>query len=122
MGMFDYLTCKYPLPAAGANDLQFQTKDTPAMWMDSYEIDADGLLWHELYDVEDHSDPTATGLTAILGLMTRVNPRKVLENWSGAINFYAGGGGWWIEFQVHLVEGKVTHLHVVEAQGTIPQD
>lgn len=40
MGMFDDLRCHYPLPREGANALAYQTKDTPAQWMDLYEIRA----------------------------------------------------------------------------------
>lgn len=56
MGTFDYLRCKYPLPLAGANALTFQTKNTPAQFLDTYELREDGTLWHEAYDTEDHSD------------------------------------------------------------------
>lgn len=55
MGMFDTLRCKYPLPVTGASDLVYQTKDTPAQWLDYYEIREDGTLWHEAYDTEDQS-------------------------------------------------------------------
>jgi hypothetical protein len=61
MGMFDDLRCEYPLPAEGANALSYQTKDTPAQWMELYIIGADGRLMHEEYDTEDHSDPNAEG-------------------------------------------------------------
>jgi hypothetical protein len=53
MGMFDYVKCHYPLPVKGAEDLIYQTKDTPSQWLDMYEIRADGTLWHE-----DRSDPS----------------------------------------------------------------
>lgn len=61
MGMFDYLQCKYPLPNAGDNDLEYQTKDTPAQFLDRYEIRVDGSLRHLDYDIEDKSDPNAEG-------------------------------------------------------------
>ena len=38
MGMFDEITCKYPLSVEGANDLVFQTKDTDAQFLDLYEM------------------------------------------------------------------------------------
>lgn len=56
MGMFDDIKCKYPLPLNGANDLVYQTKDTPAQFLDKYEIREDGTLWHENYDIEDQSE------------------------------------------------------------------
>jgi hypothetical protein len=67
MGMFDHLKCKYPLPDAGDNDLEYQTKDTPAQFLDNYEIRADGSLWHLDYDIEDRSDPNAEGLARLVG-------------------------------------------------------
>ncbi|MFZ9812193.1 MAG: hypothetical protein ACO3DD_03800, partial [Burkholderiaceae bacterium] len=65
MGMFDYLKCKYPLPGVGDNDLQYQTKDTPAQMIDHYEIRAAGSLWHLNYDIEDRSDPNAQGIARL---------------------------------------------------------
>ena len=45
MGIFDFVTCKYGLPIAAAQDLDFQSKDTPSQAMDHYEIREDGSLW-----------------------------------------------------------------------------
>ena len=75
MGMYDYLACKYPLPHASDNDLEYQTKDTPAQFLDHYEIRADGSLWHMDYGIEDQSDPNAHGFDRIVGTMSRVNTR-----------------------------------------------
>jgi hypothetical protein len=40
------------LPDASDNDLEYQTKDTPAQFLDNYEIRADGSLWHLDYDID----------------------------------------------------------------------
>jgi hypothetical protein len=58
MGMFDNVRCEYPLPVDGANEFLFQTKDTPAQYLDDYEIRADGTLWYEEYDarIEETED------------------------------------------------------------------
>ena len=102
MGMFDYVKCEYTLPVAGANELEYQTKDTPCQWMDLYVIKADGTLWHEEYDTEDRSDlaqwkkdnpdePIPEKLNSFLGMagcMTRVNKRLVREDWNGVIRFH----------------------------------
>src|SRR5690242_5329706 len=85
MGMFDDLRCLHPdVPQGGS----WQTKDLNCE-MDLFEIRADGSLWREEYDVEDRSDPNATGIMRLAGLMTRVNKRWVpLEDFTGEIRFY----------------------------------
>ena len=130
MGMFDDLKCKYPLPKPGANDLSYQTKDTPAQFMDLYEIREDGTLWHEDYDVEDHSEATKwqkanpgkelpeelQGLGGICGIMTRVNKRWVqVSEFTGEIRFYdfLKPDGW-IEWSAYLVKGKVNQINLIE--------
>ena len=113
MGMFDYLRCKYPLPVEGANDLEFQTKDTAAQWMDKYEIHADGTLWHQAYDVEDHSEPTAEGLMALLGMATSVNHRWERDTMTGEIRF-AGDG---CAFSAYFVGGELKHLEILESSN-----
>jgi hypothetical protein len=113
MGMFDDLKCLYPLPVEGANDLTFQTKDL-VCWLDNYEIRADGTLWHEEYDTEDQSDPTAKGLLKFLGAMARVNKRWVPVLMTGEVMFYSALGEdhkGWIEFSAYFVGGKLKELH-----------
>lgn len=44
MGMYDELRCNYPLPVPGANERDYQTKDTPSQSLNKYEITADGVL------------------------------------------------------------------------------
>jgi hypothetical protein len=99
MGMFDWLHCEYPLPdGSDGTDMVFQTKDTDAQMVEHYKIDADGILWHQEYDIEDHSDPTATGINRIIGSMTPVNHRWVKEDqFTGTIEFYdsnISGSAW----------------------------
>ena len=56
MGMFDYVTILHKLPWPEVQDATWQTKCTPAQYLNHYEIRADGTLWHEAYDwrlVED---------------------------------------------------------------------
>ncbi len=103
MGMFDNLRCKYPLPVDGANALEYQTKDTPAQYLELYEIREDGTLWHELYDTEDHSErgkwiaanpnkpeeDAPQGISALLGCMARVNQRwEQLPDFTGEVCFH----------------------------------
>lgn len=111
MGVFDYVRCIYPLPVAGANSKEFQTKDTPGQWLDRYEIRADGTLWHEAYDIEDRSDPTAEGLLRIIGSMTRINERWEPVAMTGEIVFYTDG----FTFSAYFVKGMLKHLETLEA-------
>ena len=115
MGMFDNLKCKYPLPVKGANKKIYQTKDTPAQFLDLYEIRKDGTLWHEAYDTEDKSNPEAEGLARIVGMMTRVNQRWESVNFTGEICFYDfwEGEKGWIEFSAYFVNGKLNQLHLI---------
>jgi hypothetical protein len=59
MGMFDYLRCRYALPVSGANELEFQTKDTDSQYLDNYEIREDGTLWHLVYETRCEEDKKA---------------------------------------------------------------
>ena len=114
MGMFDYLNCKYPLPAPEANGYEFQTKDTPTQMMDRYEIREDGSLWHQAYDTEDRGDPTKEGLERFIGCMTSVNHRWEPCAITGEIRFYDWRQGEtpdWIEFSAYFVNGKLKELH-----------
>ena len=49
MGMFDEVVCRYPLPWPEVQDATWQSKGTPAQYLDQYEIRADGSLWHLAY-------------------------------------------------------------------------
>ena len=116
MGLFDYLRCKYPIPVDGANDLDYQTKDTPSQYMDSYEIREDGTLWHEAYDTEDRSDPNATGLNALRGKMTRINARWEQQAITGEVRFYTSRDKPplnWIELSAYFVNGELKQLEVI---------
>ena len=108
MGMFDDLKCKYPLPPDGVIDTQtiYQTKSL-ACFLDLYEIREDGTLWHEDYDTEDHSDPDATPLRRIAGMLTRVNERWIPVDLTGEVVFYGRGK----EFSAYFVEGNLKELH-----------
>jgi hypothetical protein len=91
MGVFDNVKCLYPTPWPDSKEWEWQTKDTPAQYLDDYEVREDGTLWHKEYDVEDHSDPHATGLKAMIGCMTRVNERWVQDrDFTGQLEIHDG--------------------------------
>lgn len=132
MGMFDDLRCKYPLPVEGANDLAYQTKDTPCQYMEMYEIREDGTLWVEEYDTEDQSvcgqwkrdfpgKPVPDDIAYQMGgCMTRVNKRwEQVKNFTGEIRFYTNLDGkgkdrGWIEWSSYFFHGQLSVLHLIE--------
>jgi hypothetical protein len=86
MGMFDNITCNYPLPVKEAQDCVFQTKDTGAQYMDNYEIREDGTLWHEerMFRWVDEPDKPI-----IKGHFDVIESNWVFEkNFTGEIEFY----------------------------------
>ena len=107
MGMFDHLACEYPLPLKEAPVTGYQTKDTPAQWFDLYTIKPDGTLWGQEYEIEDRSNPNATGIERVLGKMTKVNVRDVPCRFTGEIVFYQMKGKDWLEFSAYFVDGQI---------------
>lgn len=136
MGLFDYVDCRYPLPKLPPevpND--WQSKDTPAQFLDTYVITEDGRLLHRDYDVADHSKcalaghdkETCTIHTAIEqfgGSMARVNKRdvEVTPPYDGDIyihTFYGpvqsnGFRRDWIEYRLTFRDGRVTEVKKIE--------
>jgi hypothetical protein len=121
--MFDELKCFYPLPVEGANDLLYQTKDTPSQYLELYEIRADGTLWHEEYDTEDlseagnwmreHPDEEVPSNLSFAGCFTRTNKRMAPCDFFGAINFYSYINGNWIEWTALFDEGKLLKIKLI---------
>jgi hypothetical protein len=89
--MFDYIQAECPLPdLPDPSGVEFQTKDTPAQYLETYRIDATGLLWRQTYDIVDRSDPNAKGIDALIGAMSRENVTwHPMTDFSGAIEFYS---------------------------------
>lgn len=116
MGMYDEVRCVYPLPVPGANELMYQTKSFDAPMIDLYEIRADGTLWREAYDIEDRSDPNATGVYRFEGMMTPVNKRwEPMSAFTGEVRFY----DWlepdgWIEWSAYFKDGSLQQLNLIE--------
>ncbi len=111
MGLYDNIICKYPLPGNPVVR-EWQTKDTPAQYLETYVITEDGRLMHEEYDTVDRSDPNATGAWRFIGCMARENQRLVpVPDFRGCIEFYGGNdsGQEW-EFSVLFDEGKLLSM------------
>ena len=141
MGLFDDIKCKYPLPVAGANKLDYQTKDTPSQFMDQYEIREDGTLWYEEYDIEDYSEyskwkkehpnepePDETKQPfgwKFFGCLGKANKRWVQEKMSGEICFYTSLGkdhSGWLEFSAYFKNGQLQQLNLIKNEPPKSQD
>ena len=94
MGMFDYIRCNYKMPISVIGNAEYQTKDTPAQFMDHYEIRPDGTLWHQNYDIQKHS---------------RVNKRWERVIITGEIVFYDRD----FEFSAVFVDGGIKHINMM---------
>lgn len=108
MGTFDWLRCEYPLPDAAAQDLDFQSKDTPAQDYANYIITADGRLIEKdsLVDLP----PLPLGSPA-WGVMRRQATVDVDANFNGDLSFYAeGDSDEWFEFCAVFRDGSVVEV------------
>jgi hypothetical protein len=106
MGVFDYVRCLCPLPEGAPTD-GYQTKDTPAQYLDRYEIRADGSLWHEQVERQWVEDRTAL----LGGHMDRVSQEWVHQgDFTGEVRFY--NDEW--EFSAYFVRGLLEHLEAIE--------
>lgn len=112
MGLFDNIICQHPLPIKlkGVNKMTFQSKDTPDQFLGLFIIRDNGELWVEESDVEDRSDPSAKGISRLIGMMTHINPRWAPTTFTGEVTFYASlakNYSGWIEFKAVFSNGKL---------------
>ena len=98
MGMFDNIRCHYPLPVAGANAREYQTKDTPSQYLYKYEITPNGVLRHKEWDADEGLGDKWIG-----------HPDFV-----GEVRFYdCDVDGGWIEFSAYFVNGVLKELLLI---------
>lgn len=103
MGMYDYLRCEMPLPDPEVQGEMFQTKDTPAQFLDTYVIRADGRLVNEYPNLEElpGEDPP---------FWKRTGPPKEVD-WTGTMFFYTlDDDGRWYEYRALVWKGVVKEL------------
>jgi hypothetical protein len=109
LGVYDTVRCRYPLPIEGANDREYQTRDTARQSLDLYEIREDGTLWREDYDTEDRSDRHAADGLTFIGILTRVNlrwvpaPETVVLRFHDAVPSERG----WVEWEAVFDRGRM---------------
>jgi len=113
MGMFDYLSCKMPLPPGGpadANEREYQTKHFDCE-LDRYEISADGTLWRRRSDWIREVDTTLAAEPNEDGV--RLLPPE-RSDYLGRIRFYDYiKTGNWLEYEADVVDGKVREIRLV---------
>lgn len=109
MGMFDDLTCHYPLPQPDSeNRTDFQTKSFDCE-MERYTITAEGRLiyhyreWEEtpVAELEDPENPWIGAIQVKAG-----SEKDVDKNYHGFIHFYGSAG----YFMAKFTDGKVVEI------------
>ena len=124
MGMFDYITCHYPLPGQDFNivwpaDDPFQTKSFECM-MEDYTITEDGRIIHHTVRYETVPDEERpyygtekweTGFLAkFCGAMRSVSTGDVYLDLTDTIRFYSSKGREWFEYSATFVNGKLIDI------------
>jgi hypothetical protein len=139
MGMFDTITCKYPLPRPdnpmelkdfNFNSTSFQTKDLEN-GLDNYEIREDGSLWIRRTESE-----RVEGDKKAKSFIDRFGHMKLIKEWweptkfTGVIEFYNSIGfdgevdrdsyekDYWVEFIATFVDGQITTVGLLKFEGT----
>jgi len=106
MGMYDDIDVLIPLPD-GYVHTDFQTKSLVCN-LDLYQLREDGSLWHEDYDIEDHSDPKAKGMMRVRGMFARVNQRWVpVTDFTGELTFHEFDDDTFYEYSTYFVDGQL---------------
>lgn len=119
MGMFDNLYYR---------GQKYQTRDTPAQFLDDYKIeqsldDGHWWLWHEEYDAEWQEDGGLFG-----GHFKKLNQRWVCcDDFDGLIRFYRPAleneqQSWkqnaWIEYKALFMDGRMIKFQEVHNEPT----
>lgn len=132
MGMFDYLTCKHPLPDGfDPSRIDWQTKDTDDQYLSRYTITEDGKLvsddWHQ-EDVPQaerpYPDAEPGSLQSICGMLRRVVDKPDVERpFHGDLYFYGNDGDFnspdgytWREYRARFSEGKLLRIDLIECE------
>lgn len=91
MGMFDYITCEYPLGDTRAECCIFQTKDTPDCYLSEYTITNEGRL-------------------ILASSRLRGFKGEEDQNFHGSITFYTDVGNEWLEYQAIFIDGNLVDI------------
>ena len=128
MGMFDDITCEKELPGL-TEKIAFQTKDTPAQYLEPYAITEAGRLVHilrECHDVPENERPLygtpefdmPGSMSKLFGSVKWVKIGEEDLNYHGWLNFYGNDskGEWW-EFNAKFTDGVMVEVVRVESNG-----
>ena len=126
MGMYDELTCEYPLPEKFKKyqNKVFQTKSL-VNCLDKYVITKDGELVHHSFNWDTvpeeerpyYGKPEWDKFSWIGSLKTTPNePQKI--NHTGEVRFYEWdeADDIWIEFVAFFAKGKLIHFEAEEKE------
>ena len=106
MGVFDNVTCHYPLPPEIPEGRDWQSKDTPAQYLDHYEIRQDGTLWHQAYDHRVETKPD--GFLNVQ--LYRDNHRWEREQFTGELEIHDCDEQNWYSVQFWFRDGEVRDM------------
>lgn len=123
MGMYDMLTCSYPLPEGYAEmqNREFQTKSLESI-LEHYTITADGELWVREAEREWVADPTS-----VLG-----GYAKTIREWEERVEDYHGDIYFYtfreqdapkdlVTFRARFTNGKLESIIVAPDRESIPR-
>jgi hypothetical protein len=127
MGVFDYVKIEYPLPEdlpATAQDDIYQTKDTPAQWMQNYTITSEGrLIYHAVtYESVPENERPNWGkpewdmgiLSQLAGSIRSIPAGDVDTEWHGDI-YLIGSAPGFLELVVRFTNGQVEYIREVKS-------
>src|SRR5919199_863327 len=133
MGLFDEITCKYPLPDPVVQDEIFQTKSFDPI-MDRYTITEDGrLILHSVrYESVPEEERPYYGtpewdkpLGQLIGFMRSVPTGDVEIPYHGDIVFYTSIGSHeegtfeWFEYKARFTEGRLQWIKRLESEWDV---
>lgn len=138
MGMYDEITCEYPLPKSGYLVLPghtFQTKSFENL-LDKYTITTDGklILHNEVWEPVPEEDRPYYGkpewekpLGAWVGSMRAIPAGDEEIPHHGDIYFYdvfrvrsEGGARVWLEYRARFTEGRLSRIEVADVRDLPP--
>ena len=125
--MFDYVKCEYPLPIEGLENAEFQTKDTPEQYLETYRITKAGRLLQPIVRrevVPEDERPNCIGkppeerteVDKFIGAMRVIVEREEDMNYHGDLDFYGGRtNDEFYEFVARFTEGQLQWIKQINS-------
>ncbi len=136
MGMFDYITCEYPLPHKEVQDTRFQTKHL-ACRSNNYTITKEGrLIWNKVrheevpekerpyYGKPEWDKKSWWGFFRyrLEGSMKTVHIADIDIHEHGSIRFYMDVKATWYEYKAIFEDGQLVKLITISPKPTTEKD